>query len=142
MQQKSLDIAVIGSGITGLSCAWLLARSHRVSLYEKDDRFGGHSNTVLVEDEQGPVPVDTGFIVYNPETYPNLVALFEHLGVPVKATEMSFAVSMNGGAFEYSGSDLPGLFAQPSNLMSPRFWRATMRAPILLNICSMRWLPV
>ncbi len=115
-------IAVIGSGIAGLSAAWLLARRHRVTLYECDSRPGGHSNTVTLPKAMGAVPVDTGFIVFNEQTYPNLTALFRHLGVPTLATEMSLAVSMGGGAFEYSGSTLDGLLARRSNLLRPRFW--------------------
>ncbi|GAB2177427.1 NAD/FAD-binding protein [Dongia sp. agr-C8] len=115
-------IAVIGSGISGLSAAWLLARRHRVTLYESDSRPGGHSNTVTLPPAMGGVPVDTGFIVFNEQTYPNLTALFRHLDVPTIATEMSLAVSMNGGAFEYSGSTLDGLLARRSNLLRPRFW--------------------
>ena len=117
-----LDIAVIGSGISGLSAAWLLAQRHRVTLYEGDARLGGHSHTVDVPVHGAAQPVDTGFIVYNEPAYPNLTALFGHLGVPTQASEMSFAVSLDGGALEYAGSDLGGLFAQRSNLVSPRFW--------------------
>ncbi len=113
-----LDIAVIGSGISGLSAAWLLSKKHNVTLFEADGRLGGHSNTV----DAGGVPVDTGFIVYNEATYPNLTALFAHLDVPTKPTDMSFAVSMDQGAFEYSGCGLPGLFADPRNALRPRFW--------------------
>ena len=111
-----LEICVIGSGISGLSAAWLLAQRHSVTVFEADGRIGGHSHTV----DAGPVPVDTGFIVYNRQTYPNLVALFEHIGVPVKETHMSFAVSLDGGRHEY-GSDLAGLLAQPVNMVRPRF---------------------
>ena len=118
-----LDIAVIGSGIAGLSAAWLLAQRHSVTLYEAAPRLGGHSNTVDVAlPGGGQVGVDTGFIVYNEAAYPNLTALFAHLGVATQPSDMSFAVSLDGGALEYSGTDLRGLFAQPGNLVSPRFW--------------------
>jgi predicted NAD/FAD-binding protein len=113
-----MDIAVVGSGIAGLSAAWLLSQRHRVTLYESAGRPGGHSNTVDI----GGVPVDTGFIVYNESTYPNLTALFAHLGVRTKASEMSFAVSLDGGDLEYAGTGLNGLFAQRTNLLRPRFW--------------------
>jgi len=116
-----LKIAVIGSGISGLACAWLLSERHQVTLYERADRLGGHSNTVTVHTKDGAVPVDTGFIVYNERTYPNLTALFDHLGVPTKSSDMSFAASLNGGAVEYSGSGLGGVFAQKRNLLRPRF---------------------
>jgi len=114
----TLDIAIVGSGISGLSAAWLLSQRHRVTLFEADDRIGGHSHTVMA----GGTAVDTGFIVYNEQTYPNLTALFRHLDVPTKPTEMTFAVSLDRGRLEYSGTDLGGLFAQRRNLASPRFW--------------------
>ncbi len=112
------SIAIIGSGIAGMSAAWLLSSAHDVTVLEADGRIGGHSNTV----DAGGIPVDTGFIVYNEATYPNLTALFAHLGVATVATEMGFAVSVDGGRLEYSGAGLGGLFAQKRNLLRPRFW--------------------
>ncbi|WP_122466672.1 NAD(P)/FAD-dependent oxidoreductase [Brevundimonas lutea] len=115
--------AVVGSGIAGLSCAWLLSRRHDVTLFEADARVGGHSNTVEAPTPSGPVPVDTGFIVYNEDNYPNLVALFDQLKVPTKPAMMSFAVSLDGGKLEYCSQGLGAVFAQKRNTMSPRFWR-------------------
>ncbi|WP_339932031.1 FAD-dependent oxidoreductase [uncultured Brevundimonas sp.] len=116
-------IAVIGSGISGLSAAWLLSQKHTVTLFESADRLGGHSHTVEAPSPAGPIAVDTGFIVYNEANYPNLTALFEHLGVPTKPAHMSFAVSIDDGAFEYSSHGLRALFAQKRNYASPKFWR-------------------
>ncbi len=124
-----LKIAVVGTGISGLSAAWLLSRHHDVTVYEADTRIGGHSNTLEVDVEGRRIAVDTGFIVYNEPCYPNLTALFAHLGVPTTATEMSFAVSLDRGRLEYAGSDLAGLLAQRANLMRPRFW--SMMADLL-----------
>ena len=115
--------AVIGSGISGLSAAWLLSKRYDVVLYEREPRLGGHSNTVMADTSDGPTPVDTGFIVFNDWTYPNLIALFEHLGVATHASDMGFAVSADNGGFEYSGGTLGGLFGQPGNIVRPRFWR-------------------
>ncbi|UJW75542.1 NAD(P)/FAD-dependent oxidoreductase [Rhizobium sp. SL42] len=116
-------IAVIGSGISGLSSAWLLSKSADVVLYETESRAGGHSNTVVAPADGRNIPVDTGFIVYNDRNYPNLVKLFEHLKVPTLASNMSFSASLSGGSFEYSGSGLFGLLGQRSNIFSPRFWK-------------------
>jgi hypothetical protein len=115
-------IAVVGSGIAGLSCAWLLSQEHEVTLFEADSRVGGHSNTVDAPSPSAPVAVDTGFIVYNEGNYPNLTALFEHLQVPTKPAMMSFAVSIDDGAFEYCSQGLGALFAQKRNYASPKFW--------------------
>jgi uncharacterized protein len=116
-------IAVVGTGISGLATAWLLSQRHEVTVYEKDDRIGGHTNTVTLDGPAGPTHVDTGFIVYNDRNYPNLVALFDHLGIETRATEMSFAASLDGGRFEYSGSGLGGVLAQPVNALRPRMWQ-------------------
>lgn len=115
-------IAVIGSGIAGLSAAWLLNQRHPVTLFESDSRLGGHANTVTVDAPAGPIAVDTGFIVYNERTYPNLTALFAHLGVATQASEMSFAASLDDGRIEYSSVGLNGFIGQRSNLLRPRFY--------------------
>jgi len=122
--QGRLNIAVIGTGIAGMSAAWLLSQRHNVTVYEQEGRLGGHTNTVEVPGPggKGITPVDTGFIVYNDRNYPNLVALFEHLKVPTKASEMSFAVSIDDGALEYGTTTFGQLFAQKRNLINPRFW--------------------
>ena len=120
------NIAIIGSGISGMSAAWLLSQRHDVTLFEKDARTGGHSNTVMVETRLGPMPVDTGFIVFNEATYPNLVALFEHLGVRTRTSDMSFGVSLNAGELEYSSVGASAFLCGGRNLMSPRFWSMTL----------------
>jgi predicted NAD/FAD-binding protein len=123
---RPLRVAVIGSGVAALSCAWLLNSRHEVVVYERAERLGGHSNTVTARTASGEVAVDTGFIVFNDATYPNLIALFAHLGVSTRATDMSFAVSLENGGFEYAA---PALFAQPANIFRRRFW--SMLAEIL-----------
>lgn len=120
------NIAVIGSGIAGMSAAWLLSQRHEVTVFEKGGRLGGHSNTVTVDTSLGPTPVDTGFIVFNDATYPNLIALFDHLGVPSKASDMSFGVSLNGGETEYSSVGAAAFLCGGRNLISPRFWSMTL----------------
>jgi predicted NAD/FAD-binding protein len=112
-------IAVVGSGVSGLSAAWLLSKSHDVVLYEAEHRPGGHANTI---DVPGTGPVDTGFIVYNDKNYPNFQAMLAHLGIASIPTEMSFAASLDRGTFEYCGEGLSGMLAQPRNALRPRFW--------------------
>ncbi|MDN2565995.1 FAD-dependent oxidoreductase [Aquibium sp. A9E412] len=115
-------IAVVGSGISGASAAWALSGSGaRVTLFEADARPGGHTATVTVDYDGTPVPVDTGFIVYNELTYPELTALFAHLGVATHGSSMGFSLSLDGGRLEWSGQSLASIFAQRRNLLSPRF---------------------
>ncbi|RYE88631.1 MAG: FAD-dependent oxidoreductase [Hyphomicrobiales bacterium] len=118
-----MRVAVIGSGISGLSAAWLLSRSADVTLIESAARLGGHTNTVDALTPEGPVPVDTGFIVYNEQNYPNFTAFLDHLGVESSATDMGFAVSADSGAMEYCGRNFRGLFGQRRNLLRPRHWQ-------------------
>ncbi len=117
-----MRIAVIGGGIAGLSCAWLLSPHHQVTLYERAACLGGHSCTVDVPRPAGAVPVDIGFIVYNEPTYPNLTALFAHLDVPTQPSCMSLGMSLDDGGFEYGGHNLAALMAQKRNVLRPRFW--------------------
>lgn len=119
---RRLKIAIVGTGISGLSAAWLLSQRHEVTVFERAERVGGHSNTVVAKLDGQSIPVDTGFIVFNRKTYPNLTAFFDLLKVPTQRSNMSFAVSLDDGALEYSGSGLSGLFGQPRNLLRPRFW--------------------
>ena len=118
-----MRIAIVGSGISGLACAWLLDRRHDVVAYEAASYAGGHANTVVVPWQGTDVPVDTGFMVYNERNYPNLTRLFDHLGVASRPSDMSFGVSIDGGRLEYAGSSLATLFAQKRNLLRPGFHR-------------------
>jgi len=123
---KSRQIAVIGSGVSGAISAWLLQKHAEVTLMECDSRFGGHTHTVLVEEPgepSQPLAIDTGFMVFNESNYPLFSALLRHLDVAVYPTDMSFSASFDDGALEYAGSDLNTLFGQRRNLASPRFWR-------------------
>ena len=134
------SIAVIGGGISGLAAAYFLSRRHRVHLFEKDARLGGHTNTVLVAGANGPVPLDTGFLVHNDRTYPNLVRLFAELGVATADSDMSFAVSCRRTGLEYSSRGANGFFAQRRNVLKPshlfllrEIMRFNREAPALLD---------
>lgn len=138
------NVGIIGAGAAGLSAAWLLGKHHNVTLMEKEARLGGHAHTAWIDESTSGVPVlsqqqcasgssatlnneralpiDTGFIVFNEDTYPNFVPWLNELGVESQPTDMSFAVSREAGAFEYAGGTLRGLFAQPANVLRPRFW--------------------
>jgi len=113
-------IAVIGSGISGLAAAYYLSRKHEVFLFEREARLGGHTHTVTVDSSRGPLPIDTGFIVHNDRTYPNLIKLLGELGVPRTNSDMSFAVSCRKSGYEYSSRGLRGYFAQKRNVLRAR----------------------
>ena len=133
------SIAVVGAGIAGLSAAWLLSQRYEVTLYEAADYLGGHTHTVDVTVDGVTHPVDTGFLVFNQRTYPNLTALFAAIDVASVETEMSFAVSMRSPDVEWAGSSLATVFGQKRNLVRPAFWR--MLADILrFNRESVAWL--
>ncbi|MGB8322374.1 MAG: FAD-dependent oxidoreductase [Candidatus Acidiferrum sp.] len=116
-------IAVIGSGISGLAAAYYLSRKFEVHLFERDTRLGGHTHTVTVDSSAGPLAVDTGFIVHNDLTYPNLIRLLAELNVPRVNSDMSFAVSCWKTGYEYSSRGANGFFAQKRNILCAKPWR-------------------
>jgi predicted NAD/FAD-binding protein len=115
-------IAIIGSGVSGLTAAYLLSKKHEVHVFEKNDIIGGHTATVDVEYKNEHFALDTGFIVFNNKTYPNFLTLLDELGVGKQETEMSFSVRNCDTGLEYNGHNLDTLFAQRSNLFKPKFW--------------------
>ena len=117
-----IRVAVIGGGISGLSAAYYLSRKFEVHLFEKDSRLGGHTHTVTVDSSDGPLPVDTGFIVHNEKTYPNFCRLMRELGVPAAPSDMSFGVHCPRTGFEYSSRGASGFFANRKNAARPAHW--------------------
>jgi predicted NAD/FAD-binding protein len=120
-------IAIIGTGISGLGCAHFLQHRYQLTLYEKSDYVGGHSNTVSIDEGSGTVPIDTGFMTYNEVTYPNLSRLLRELGIPSRPSSMSFSVQHLPGDLEFCGSSLNHLFGQRRNLFKPDFWRMLLQ---------------
>ena len=135
-----MKLAVIGSGISGLSAAYHFSKNHKVDLFEQDDHFGGHSLTYDIKEEDKVVPVDLGFIVFNEQTYPNLISFFRELDVPFEKSNMSFSVSVKDSNVEYGGSSLNAIFANKKNLLNLKFLKMIneiisfyKKAPSLLN---------
>ena len=133
-------VAIVGSGISGLAAGYLLSRRHEVHLFEREPRLGGHTHTVVVDASNGPVALDTGFLVHNDRTYPNLVRLFAEIGVETQASDMSFSVCCPRTGFEYSSRGARGFFAQRRNLfraahlrLLTAITRFNRRAPKLLD---------
>lgn len=134
--QPQRRVAVIGSGIAGLSAAWALTQHAQVTLFEANDYFGGHTNTVDVELEGRRFGVDTGFLVFNERTYPLLIQMFEQLDVTVASSDMSFSVQSPGQGLEWSGSNLNSVFAQRRNLLRPAFWRMLADLRRFNSLCT------
>lgn len=118
-----MRIAIVGSGIAGLTSAYLLNKKHDITLFEAADRLGGHTATIDVEEGDRKLAVDTGFIVYNDWTYPNFIKLMDQLGIESQPTDMGFSVCSDSETFEYAGNNLNSLFGQRSNILRPGHWR-------------------
>ena len=135
-----MKLAVIGSGISGLSAAYHFSKNHKVDLFEQDNHFGGHSLTYDVKEVDKVIPVDLGFIVFNEQTYPNLISFFRELDVPFEKSNMSFSVSVKNSNIEYGGGGLNSIFANKKNLFNFKFLKMIneiisfyKKAPTLLN---------
>src|ERR1700749_4919411 len=120
-------LAIIGTGIAGMGCAHFLYKTCDLAIYEQNDYVGGHTNTVTVDEDGKPVYIDTGFMVFNYKTYPNLCKLFAELKAPVKKTDMSFSVQYVPSGLEYSGSSVNHLFAQRKNIFNLRYIKMLMQ---------------
>ncbi|MBI9071519.1 MAG: FAD-dependent oxidoreductase [Melioribacteraceae bacterium] len=120
-------LAIIGTGIAGMASAYYLKDKYELTIYEKNNYVGGHTNTVTIDEDGEEVNIDTGFMVYNEVTYPNLTNLFKELNVETKNTDMSFSVQHKVSDLEFSGSGLDGLFSQRKNLFSPKYWKMLLQ---------------
>ncbi|MCW3076167.1 MAG: transhydrogenase subunit alpha [Bacteroidetes bacterium] len=120
-------LAIIGTGITGMGCAHLLQKKYDLTLFEQSDYIGGHTNTIAVNENGSPVYMDTGFMVFNFQTYPNLCDLFKEINAPIKKTDMSFSVQHTLSGLEYAGSGINGLFAQRKNIFNIKYIKMLMQ---------------
>ena len=116
-----MKLAIIGSGISGLSSAYYLSKNHKVDLFEKEDHFGGHSHTIDIKIQDNIIPVDIGFIVFNKKTYPNLINFFEENNIAIEKSNMSFSVSVRDSEIEYCGKGISGIFSNKLNLLNIKF---------------------
>ena len=117
-----MKIAVVGAGISGLSAAYYLSKKHKVDLFEKEDQFGGHANTIKVAYETDKeILIDIGFMVFNKHTYPNLINFFSENKIAIEKSDMSFSVSVEGSDLEYCGKGLRGIFSNKKNLFNSKF---------------------
>ena len=131
-----MKIAVIGSGISGLSASYFLSKKHHVDLFEKEDRFGGHSYTIDVIENKKRIPVDIGFIVFNHLTYPNLINFFKEIDIEIEKSDMSFSVCVEGTNFEYCGKGFKGIFANKSNFLNIEFIRMFLEILKFYKLCD------
>jgi predicted NAD/FAD-binding protein len=129
-------IAIVGTGISGMTCAYLLNRQHDITVFEANDYVGGHTATKEVEVNGKQYAIDTGFIVYNDWTYPNFIKLLDKLGVVNQPTEMSFSVKNLASGLEYNGNTINSLFAQRRNIISPSFWRIVLDIVKFNKLCK------
>jgi predicted NAD/FAD-binding protein len=120
-------LAIIGTGIAGMGCGHFLHKKYDITLFEQDNYVGGHTNTITIDEDGKTVYIDTGFMVFNFETYPNLCALFNEIKAPVKKTDMSFSVQHVPTGLEYCGSGINGLFAQRKNIFNPKYIKMLMQ---------------
>lgn len=130
------NIAIIGSGISGLTAAYLLQQKHKVTVFEKNDYIGGHTATIDVEHQGEQLKIDTGFIVFNDRTYPNFTKLLQQIGIERQETEMSFSVQNLYNGLEYNGHDLNTLFAQRRNIINPKFWQLINQIVRFNKVCK------
>ena len=134
-----MKIAVIGSGISGLSAAYFLSKNHKVDLFEKEDHFGGHAHTIDIDyDKDGKknLPIDIGFIVFNYKTYPNLINFFSENNIEIEKSDMSFSVSVKGKNIEYCGKGLNGIFINRKNIFNPKFLKMFFEIIKFYNQCD------
>ena len=133
---KRKKVAVIGSGISGISASLFLSKKYDVHLFEKNNYLGGHTRTKTLEENNTLYDIDTGFIVFNDNNYPDLVKLLEYLNIDTHNSNMSFSISIKDPEFEYGSSNLNSLFAQKKNLFSLRFWLLLKDIIKLYNHCK------
>ena len=132
-----MRIAVVGSGISGLSAAYYLSKKHHVDLFEKDDHFGGHAHTLKISyEDKKEVAVDIGFMVFNKKTYPNLIKFFLENKVQIEKSDMSFSVSVKGSDIEYCGKGIDGIFSNRKNLLKPKFIKLFFEIISFYNNCE------